>query len=179
MSSISGISAAQSAPAAASGVHRSENPAPGEQNAVREKPAEFRHETPQSPGRYWLEAGAAGASLRFEPPTTSAASAEKQIEASPAPEVESGPRRQAAGDPDNVPTKEARPEREESLMRCSTDDVDREIEQLRSRVQMLERQAAGQAEDDAGRELEAAKRELEMKDNDAYRRQHAQFTDLG
>lgn len=64
--------------------------------------------------------------------------------------------------------------------RCSTDKVDREIEQLRKKQQQLQ-QKLNQTDDPQQREalqkqLGAVARELQQKDNDAYRRQHAEFS---
>ena len=66
--------------------------------------------------------------------------------------------------------------------RCTanTDQVDREIERLRRRKEMLERQISTQTDEAKIRELERklaqAERELAQKDNDAYRRQHTVFS---
>ncbi len=66
------------------------------------------------------------------------------------------------------------------MERCSTDKVDREIEQLRKKQQQLQ-QKLNQTDDPQQREalqkqLDAVARELQQKDNDAYRRQHAEFS---
>jgi len=66
---------------------------------------------------------------------------------------------------------------------CDTDQVDKEIQDLKEQVESLEKQA-GEAADPAEaerleRELRAAEAQLQAKDNDAYRRQHAEFRPLG
>lgn len=66
------------------------------------------------------------------------------------------------------------------VKRCSTDKVDREIARLRQKQQQLQ-QKLNQTEDPEQREalqkqLDAVARELQQKDNDAYRRQHAEFS---
>ncbi len=63
---------------------------------------------------------------------------------------------------------------------CSTDKVDREIARLRQKQQQLQ-QKLNQTEDPQQQEalqkqLDAVARELQQKDNDAYRRQHAEFS---
>lgn len=66
---------------------------------------------------------------------------------------------------------------------CSTDKVDREIEKLKKEQEKLERQlssAANHADNEKIRELERKLAQIEgqlrQKDNDTYRRQHAEFS---
>lgn len=64
--------------------------------------------------------------------------------------------------------------------RCSTDKVDREIKKLKRERDSLERQLAFEDDETKRSELEQklsrVESELRMKDNDAYRRQHAVFS---
>lgn len=72
--------------------------------------------------------------------------------------------------------------KEEKRCSCSTDKADREIERLKKQKKELERQI--RAESDGARlkdlkgQLAQVERELRQKDSGAYRRQHAQFTQL-
>jgi len=68
-------------------------------------------------------------------------------------------------------------------MKCDTDQVDKEIRDLKEQVEALEKQA-GEAQDPAEaerleKELRTAEAQLQAKDNDAYRRQHADYKPLG
>lgn len=134
-----------------------------DKTAPSEPAARFEHEPVESPGRYWVEPGQDGPAVRFEPPENP----ESLKEAEPLPADQA-----SAQDKDQP-----------SLTMCSTDKVDQEIENLRNRVAELKQQigrAQNEAEKaDLQRELDASSRELAQKDNDAYRRQHAQFTNLG
>lgn len=71
------------------------------------------------------------------------------------------------------------PERSEEKLTTDTDRVDGEIRELKKQVERLEKQAA-EARDPAEaerleKELRAAEAQLQAKDNDAYRRQHADY----
>lgn len=89
--------------------------------------------------------------------------------------------------PGDKPAEQAEPapaakadDKARSVERCSTDKVDREIAKLRQKQQQLQ-QKLNQTEDPEQREalqkqLDAVARELQQKDNDAYRRQHAEFS---
>ena len=80
------------------------------------------------------------------------------------------------------PSKDGKPARSEERCKGSTDKVDREIKRLRKRREELA--ARLRAEDDPAkaktleRQLAQVENELRQKDNDAYRRQHTQFTQL-
>ena len=72
---------------------------------------------------------------------------------------------------------------EEERCTCNTDKVDREIEKLKKEQEKLERQlssAANHADNEKIRELERKLAQIEsqlrQKDNDTYRRQHAEFS---
>lgn len=61
----------------------------------------------------------------------------------------------------------------------NTDDVDREIERLRKKVEEMESQTAradGPERERLEKQLKAARQELEQKDNDGYRRSHAKIS---
>lgn len=73
------------------------------------------------------------------------------------------------------------PESKAETTTCNTDAVDREIEKLRKDSEQLEQQlrsAAGDPEkaEKLEKELDQVQRELQQKDNDGYRRQHAVFS---
>ncbi len=71
------------------------------------------------------------------------------------------------------------PEDKSDTETCSTDRVDREIEQLKKRKEQLEQQlrtAAPEQAEAIQRKLDQVNRELARKDTDAYRRQHAVFS---
>ena len=60
-----------------------------------------------------------------------------------------------------------------------TDEVDREIERARKKVEDLQNQASqaqGPQRERLERQLKQAQSELERKDNDTYRRQHAKIS---
>jgi len=74
-------------------------------------------------------------------------------------------------------------EKDGERMICDTDQVDEEIRDLKEQVESLEQQA-DKAQDPAEaerleKELRAAEAMLQAKDNDAYRRQHADYKPLG
>lgn len=61
---------------------------------------------------------------------------------------------------------------------ANTNEVDREIERLKKKVEDLDqrsRQAQGPERERLERQLKQAQSELDKKDNDTYRRQHAKF----
>lgn len=61
----------------------------------------------------------------------------------------------------------------------NTDDVDREIERARKKVEELKAQAAkaeGPERERLEKQLKVAQQELERKDNDGYRRSHAKIS---
>lgn len=68
---------------------------------------------------------------------------------------------------------------EEETVTANTDNVDREIKNLRNKAQTLRQKlrcADEEAAEDIRRELEQVNAELAQKDNDEYRRQHTVFT---
>lgn len=71
----------------------------------------------------------------------------------------------------------------EAVCQGSTDQVDREIEQLKKRRAALEQQLSSETDEakikDLKRRLTQVERELKQKDNDAYRRQHTRITRPG
>lgn len=70
-------------------------------------------------------------------------------------------------------------EPKEETVTGNTDNVDREIKNLRNKAQMLSRKLSSADEniaEEIQRELEQVNAELAQKDNDEYRRQHTVFT---
>lgn len=80
-------------------------------------------------------------------------------------------------DPEAAPAREAE---KSSVTTMDTDKVDREIEQLRKRQEELARQVDGeknpQRKEQLERQLAQVEQELSRKDNDGYRRQHAEIS---
>ena len=108
--------------------------------------------TPQEPaeasGRYWMDPSGEGPKVNFDQPEKAPAS------------------KDAKGKPVSVTT-------------TDTDQVDREIERARKKVEDLQNQASqaqGPQRERLERQLKQAQSELERKDNDAYRRQHAKIS---
>lgn len=70
--------------------------------------------------------------------------------------------------------------KEKSRCTCNTDRVDREIEKLRDKKEELERQLSAETDEtkvkNLKNQLAQIERELNKKDNDTYRRGHADFT---
>lgn len=82
---------------------------------------------------------------------------------------------------DDPEKEKSAPESKAETTTCNTDDVDREIEGLRKDAEALEQQlrAAADKPEEAEkleRELARVQQELRQKDNDGYRRQHADFS---
>lgn len=125
---------------------------------------EYTPEEPPAPwGRYWPGRDEDGSpKIFFDDPESTAAP--DPDEKAPPPE---GPEKPASGD------------RAEKCV-CNTDKVDREIEKLKERQEQLERQLRSEADSTKAAELERqlaqVRRELQQKDNDSYRRQHAEFS---
>lgn len=137
-----------------------------------------RGETPEPSGRYWPERGAGGKpSVHFDGPARANAAPAAQKERAP-----SASDRSDEPDQKAEPAKEAEPERTEKRCAVNTDRVDREIEALKKQKAELEKQlraATGDAQTERLQaRLEQIERELAQKDNDAYRRKHAAYTDL-
>ena len=76
----------------------------------------------------------------------------------------------------------ASPEKSEKTEECTTntDKVDREIRELRKKKKELEQKLARSDGPEEKKRLETqlqqTERELQMKDNDSYRRSHAQYS---
>jgi len=68
----------------------------------------------------------------------------------------------------------------EEICTCDTDEVDREIEELKKEQAELESQIGSETDEikreNLARELAQIEGELHQKDTDAYRRRHATFT---
>lgn len=84
-------------------------------------------------------------------------------------------------DPEKGGPEKAGPERRAETTTCSTDKVDRELESLRREEEQLQERLRSASADpeqsrDLEKQLEQIQRELQQKDNDGYRRQHAVFS---
>ena len=92
--------------------------------------------------------------------------------------------RRASGSPEGAEEKRASasPEKSEKTEECTTntDKVDREIRELRKKKKELEQKLARSDDPEEKKRLETqlqqTERELQMKDNDSYRRSHAQYS---
>lgn len=136
---------------------------------------EYVPEEKQEPsGLYWLGQDEDGQpKVYFDDPEQAAGAPEKQ----------SG--LPAAGGPDqdrgaDGPEKKASDSRKAEICRGSTDKVDREIEKLKKKQKELERQINSETDEakiqELKKKLAQVEGELRQKDNDAYRRQHAEFS---
>lgn len=91
------------------------------------------------------------------------------------------PESKPANKPDE-PDKADKPEKEKSESEectCNTDKVDRELERLREKAERLEQQLRSASDEEAEKlqkQLAAAQSELAQKDNDTYRKSHAEFS---
>ena len=93
-------------------------------------------------------------------------------------------KRRASGVADGAEEKRASasPEKSEKTEECTTntDKVDREIRELREKKKELEQKLARSDDPEEKKRLETqlqqTERELQMKDNDSYRRSHAQYS---
>lgn len=121
-------------------------------------PDEYSHQEPEeASGRYWLEPSEDGPQLKYSAPE------EAEPKASAAPKA-----------PKDEPEKET-----SNVTTMDTGDVDREIEQLRKKVEDLKAQAdkaEGPEAEKLERQLRQAQSELQKKDNDSYRRSHAKVS---
>jgi len=180
---ISTITSAAVRPGPAQEVRAAERPqaaqaAPSQAAGLRPLRDEYvPEEKRQEPwGRYWLEKdGDGGLKVHFDDP-------EAPEDAPAAPEEdEKKPEDAAPGK--EAPEKAAPPGGERGAERCTcnTDKVDRELEKLRKKRAELEKQLASETDGAKAGELERklsqAENELRQKDNDAYRRRRAVFTE--
>ena len=144
---------------------------------------EYSPEEKQEPsGRYWLGKDEDGQpKIYFDDPER-AADAPKQSEDAPdarklnadAPEAE---------EPDKAGQGAKGSERKkdkDEVWKGNTDKVDQEIKKLKKKQQELEQRLNTETDEakikDLERQLSQVEQELRQKDNDAYRRQHAQVT---
>lgn len=87
-----------------------------------------------------------------------------------------------SADKPDEPNKADKPEKEKSESEectCNTDKVDRELKRLREKAEHLEQQlrsAVGEEAEKLQKQLAAAQSELVQKDNDTYRKSHAEFS---
>lgn len=126
-------------------------------------------------GRYWIEKDENGKPvIHVDDPEKAADGAR---EADRTPDAEKSERDGAADGSE----KKASAEGGETCT-CSTDKVDREIAELKKKKQDLERRLGSETDEKKiekmEKELAEVKRELQQKDNDTYRRQHAEYTFL-
>lgn len=135
---------------------------------------EYVPEEPREPyGRYWPGRDADGQPKIFFDDPERAAGASQPPE--PVPE---------AGQPDapRADGPEKKDGEDEENCVCDTGKVDREIERLKKQRQELEQRLNTETDErrakDLERRLSQIEQELQQKDNDAYRRQHADFTNL-
>ncbi len=83
---------------------------------------------------------------------------------------------------EDKPEKPKEPEKEKSKSEkcvCDTGKVDRELKKLREKAERLEQQlhsATGEEAEKLQKQLAAAQSELAQKDNDTYRKSHAEFS---
>lgn len=123
---------------------------------------EYIPERPREPsGRYWLGRDEEGRPrVCFDDP-------ERAADAPGAPEQGRGPEKKAAG-------------KGEGTCTGDTSKVDREIRRLKQRRAELRQRLNAETDEAAVRKLERklaqVEGELRQKDNDAYRRQHTQFS---
>lgn len=182
-------------PAAAKGPEKNE-----EKNASQPK-IERDEYLPQgekkATGQYWLERQEGNKiQIHFDDPRKDAAAPAKAAEApkANAPEDAEGSPKASSSAPaaKPEPAKADKPEKPEKSPEeddpkkkteeciCDTGKVDREIEALRKRQADMKQQVRASSDPEKAaemeRELAQVERELAMKDNDGYRRQHAQFT---
>lgn len=151
----------------------------GEEKKGLRKPVmdEYVPEEKREPsGRCWLGRGGDGRpKVCFDAPGREAGGSEKAARPSSGPVDEDGGK---AAEPERM-----RPDGGEERCTGSTDRVDREIARLKKRKQELERQVRAETDEAKARGLEAELRqvegELRQKDNDAYRRQHTEFSQRG
>jgi len=162
------ISSAAPQPAALPYVRETERearPAPVSSESGRPSRDEYiPEEKRESWGRYWLEKDEDGSpKVCFDNPEAADAPEEDNPEAADAPE-KAAPSGKAA---------------ERCI--CDTTKVDREIKKLREKKENLEEQISSETDEAKLREherrLAQAESELRQKDNDAYRRQHSEFTE--
>lgn len=179
MTSISGVNAGAALPMAAAEKALETPTVQKADAAARSRPPkpvmdEYVPEEKQEPsGRYWIGRDEAGRpKICFDGPVR-AADGPKEPE--DAPGAKQPGRHQRAGGP------EKKGEKKERCV-CSTDQVDREIENLKKRRERLEQRLNTETDEARIKELERqlaqVERELSEKDNDAYRKQHSTFTQL-
>ena len=146
---------------------------------------EYVPEEPQEPsGRYWMGKDEDGQpKIYFDDPER-AADAPKQPEGTPdakKPDADDP----EAEEPDSAGQGAKGPEGKKDkgeTWECNTDKVDREIEKLKKKQQELEQRLNTETDESKikalERQLSQVEQELKQKDSDAYRRQHASFTQL-
>ena len=134
----------------------------------------------ESYGRYWLgkdESG--GPKIYFDGPEVA-----EEDPASPGAEGTPGaPEKPEKDEEPEAPGKAAPSGKGGKEEKCTgnTDEVDREIKRLKEKKEKLEARLGREADETKRealeRQLAQVENELRQKDNDAYRRQHAKFTE--
>lgn len=141
-------------------------------------------------GRYWMEKDENGkTTIHFDDPARDekAADSIRENEAKPAGIPSSAPKTDSQEKADNAgkADDQGKPEKAGSgkdaeTCTCSTDKVDREIEKLKKKQAELQKQLNAETDEtkirNLERELAQVESELRQKDNDTYRRQHAQYS---
>lgn len=129
-------------------------------------------------GRYWLgkdENG--GPKIYFDGPEA----AEEDPASSRAEGTPGVPEKPEKDEKPEAPGKAAGKGGKEEKCTGSTDEVDREIKRLKEKKEKLEAKLGREADETKRealeRQLAQVENELRRKDNDAYRRQHAKFTE--
>lgn len=152
---------------------------------------EYTPEQKEPPsGRYWLERDGdgrqvvfydgpqqpAGGPARPETGDTPASGGAQPRQAEDAPDADAPQPGKAAGGPEE----KRAPENDQERCTVDTGRVDREIEALKKQKQELERQLKAETDETKARALRARvaqiEQELSQKDNDTYRRQHAEYS---
>ena len=186
----------QNAPAASAG----DNARPGVDGlggAAGERPLrpdrdEYRPGEPETPtGRYWPEKDPEGRRrVRVDllegsmpqkplPAPGTAPTAEQASPKTAAPAADDGAEEEKAA---AAPTEASQPAKPAEEERCTanTDKVDREIKKLKEEKARLEQQLQQgpppQTEARLNQKLQQVEQQLRRKDNDAYRRQHAEYS---
>ena len=183
MTPISGVNTGAGQPLTAAGkvLGASKVQKSGEESQGRQrKPVmdEYVRSEPREPsGRYWMGKDEDGQPKICFDDRSRAADAPKQPEGAP----DAGkPDADAPEEPDPAGQGAKGPERDkdkDEVWECNTDKVDREIEKLKKKQQELEQRLGTETDEakikDLERQLAQVERELQQKDNDTYRRQHA------
>lgn len=138
-------------------------------------------EPPQPSGRYWLGQDAEGRRIvRVDGQAPSSAGPVEDSVAKPEEKAAPAKGNKAEPEKEAAPAKEAPRPAEQERCTVNTDKVDREIKQLKEEKARLEQQLQQgpppQKEEQLNQKLQQVEEQLRQKDNDAYRRQHAEYS---